>query len=305
VSVPVIRLGNTQVYLHVTFLASALVLALSGFGLHLLVFAGSLFFHEMGHALSASAMGAEVSRVEVWPFGAVGRLERSWQLTPSAETVVALAGPLNSGALCALASAVQRAVSRAQGAPATGQYPLLDLLIEVNLGLFLVNLIPCLPLDGGRVLRAQVALQVGYAAASRTVARWGLWAGSATTLAALAGTLAGRPWYPFLIAGPLIAWGAVDEKSGAGAHDILEILARSDRLAQRKAIPVQEIMVSQDATVSEVVRKLKPSRYHIILVAGRGMKVVGQVTETRVLESFYEGKTTSRMKELLERRKPP
>ena len=300
-SVPIARLGNTRVHLHVTFLACALVLAFSGFGPHLLVFVGSLLFHELGHALSASALGAELTSVEVWPFGAVGRVERAWQLTPSADTAVALAGPINSAALWAVASVVQAAVARAPGSPAGGRYPLLSLLIEMNLGLSLVNLIPCLPLDGGRVLRSQLALRIGYVEASRRVAQWGLWAGIAITFVAAAGTLSGRGWYPFLVIGPVVAWGALDEKNAAGTENILDILTRSDKLARRKSIPVQEIMVSQDVTVSEVVRKLKPSRYHIILVAGRGMKVIGRVTETKVLESFYEGKTAVPMRELAER----
>jgi len=304
VSIPVGRVGNTQVCLHVTFIVAALVLALSGFALHLLVFAGSLLFHEVGHIIAASLQGAEITRVEVWPFGAVGRLERSWQLAPAAETTVALAGPLNSGMLCSMASALQRGIMHSQGPAAIGQFPLLDLLVRVNLGLLLVNLIPCLPLDGGRVLRAQLALRSGYVEASKKVSRWGLWAGCAITVGAALGTLKGQAWHPFLIVGPLVAWGAVDEKAGFAAQNVMEILSRSEYLAQRKAIPVQEIMVPADATVSEVVQKLKPSRYHVILVANRGMKVIGKVTETRVLEALYEGKTGLNMRELIQPRSP-
>lgn len=298
-SIPVARLGNTQVYLHVTFLVAALVLAMSGFALHLLVFAGSLLFHEMGHLVAASLQGAEVARIEVWPFGAVGRLDRAWQLGPAAETTVALAGPLNSGLLCSVAWAVQRGIVQAYGPSGAGQFPVLSLLIRVNLGLLLVNLIPCLPLDGGRVLRSQLALKSGYVEASRKVSRWGLWAGFAITAGAVAGVLTGQAWYPFLVIGPVVAWGATDEKAGAAAQNIMEILNRTEYLAKRKAIPVQEIMVSLDATVSEVVRKLKPSRYHVILVAGKGMKVVGKVTEASVLQAFYEGSTRARMRDII------
>ena len=287
-----------------TFVIAAFVLGLSGFALHLVVFAGSLMFHELGHIAAASMMGAEVTRIEVWPFGAVGRLERAWQLAPAAETMVALAGPFNSGMLCSLASALQRGISQSQ-AYAGAQFPLLDLLVKLNLGLFLMNLIPCLPLDGGRVLRAQLALRSGYVQASKSVARWGLVAGTLMAAIAAAGTISGRAWYPFLVVGPLVVWGAVDEKNSAGTQNILEILMRSDRLVQRKAIPVQEMMVSQDATVSEVVQKLRPSKYHVILVANRSMKVVGQLTETRVLEALYLGDTSKSMRELLLRPKPP
>jgi hypothetical protein len=63
-------------------------------------------------------------------------------------------------------------------------------------------------------------------------------------------------------------------------------------------------MVPYDATVAEVVSKLLPSRYNMILVAGRNMKVLGRVTETRLLEAFYNGDTHLRMRDLWERTKP-
>ena len=297
-SIPIARIGSAEVFLHVSFVVTALVLGLSGFALHLLVFAGSLLFHELGHIAAASLMGAEVTRIEVWPFGAVGRLERAWQLAPAAETVVALAGPFNSGMLCSLASALQRGLAQSP-TYAYSQFPLLDLLIRVNLGLFLMNLIPCLPLDGGRMVRSQCALRSGYVEASKVVAKWGLIAGTVLTVAAFAGVLAGRDWQPFLVVGPLVVWGALDERRGAGTQNVMDILTRSDRLVQRKAIAVQEIMVSQETTVSEVVRRFRPSKYHVILVANRSMRVVGKITETQVLEAMYRGDTNKTMRELL------
>lgn len=297
-SFPIARIGPAEVFLHVSFVVWAVVLGLSGYALHLLAFAGSLLFHELGHIVAVSLMGAEVTRIEVWPFGAVGRLERSWQLTPAADTMAALAGPLNSGILCSLASALERGLAQSP-LYAYSRFPLLGLLVRVNLGLFLINLLPCLPLDGGRVLRSQLALRFGYVQASKTVAKWGVFAGTAITAAAALGIASGADWYPFLVVGPLVVWGSLEDRAAAGAHSILDILSRSERLAQRKAIPVQEIMVSQDATVSEVVRRLRPSRYHVILVANRSMRVVGKLTETRVLEALYLGNTAKTMRDLL------
>ena len=298
-SIPVARLGDTQVSLHITFLAAAGVLAACGFGLHLVIFATSLLFHELGHMIAASLQGAEMSAVEMWPFGAVGRIERPWQLTPFAETAVALAGPLNSGLLCSLSLAAERALMSLQGPLAPSEFPLLDLCMRVNLGLVLVNLIPCLPLDGGRALRAQMSLRWGYLEASRRASQWGLWAGIAMTVVAALGTLAGRGWYPFLIVGPLIAWGATEERENAASINIASLLSRSEYLVKKKAIPVEEIMVSPDATVGEVVQRFRPSRYHVVLVAGRGMKVAGRLTEGAILEAFCAGRTTMRVKDLL------
>ena len=63
-------------------------------------------------------------------------------------------------------------------------------------------------------------------------------------------------------------------------------------------------MVPHDATVAEVVTKLMPSRYHMILVAGRNMKVLGRGSDTRLLEAFYSGGTHLRMRDIWERSSP-
>lgn len=304
VSIQVARLGNTRVCFHITFLLAALILVFAGFGLHFLVFAGSLAFHELGHILAASFMGADITRVEIWPFGASARLERSWQLTPYADGVVAFAGPFNSGLLASVASALQRGLIQSGSLVTPSTYPLLDLLVKVNLGFFLINMIPCLPLDGGRLVRSRLALRVGYVEASRKMTVWGLVAGSLMTVLGLAGLAAGYGWYVLAVAGPVIIWGAADERESAAQENIMEILNRSERLRERRALPVAEIMVPHDATVAEVVTKLMPSRYHMILVAGRNMKVLGRVTETRLLEAFYSGGTHLRMRDIWERTRP-
>ncbi len=301
-SIPAGRLGATQVRVHVTFMAVAVVMAASGYFWHLIVLVGSLLFHEFGHIAAASWMGAEISEIQVWPFGATARLERSWQLTPPAESLVAFMGPFNSGILLGLASAIERGFVETRGISLTAEFPLLNLLIRTNLGLMLVNLIPCLPLDGGRILRSQVSLKVGYVESTKKVATFGICCGTGMILLGLAGILLARQWQVLwqlaLIVGPLVIWGAMEEKSGASSSNFMEVITRTDRLRQRKAIPVQEIMVPGDARVSEVITRLRPSRYNVILVAGRHMGVLGKVTETKLLEAFFAGNVNLRIKDL-------
>ena len=299
VTVPVAKLGNTQVCIHVTFLLTAFVLAVSGYALHLVVFLGSLLFHEMGHIMAASWMGAEVLKVEVWPFGAMAKLERTWQLSPPAETLVAIMGPLNSGILLALTTSLEQWVQRTRGIDLVAHYPLLGFLQSVNLYLFAVNLIPCLPLDGGRFLRSRLAFRTGYVQASAKMARFGLWCGAVLTVLGVMLLAAGRPYAPVLIIGAVIWWGAKEEREDAVTRNVLDLLTKNDRLKQRKAIPVEEIMVLSDARVRDVVSKLRPSKYNVILVAGTRMRVMGRVPESKVLEAFYNGEVDKTMRELL------
>lgn len=300
-ALPVAKLGDTRIYVHITFLFSAIILALSGYMLHLAIFAGSLLVHETGHLVTASLMGAQVTRVEIWPFGAVGKVEHVWQIEPVSEAVVALFGPVHSGILASVASVVRMVVAnKLVGADVVAQFPLLDLLIRVNLGFFLINLVPCLPLDGGRFLRSRLAMKMGYIEASKTVARWGLWFGSASFAIGIVGIILGLPWYILLALGPLLIWGAMEEKEGVTFQNVMWLFAKNERLLKQKTMPVEEILVSENACVRDVILKLKPSKYHVILVAGKSMKVRGKVSETKILEAFYKGKLNLRLRELCE-----
>ncbi len=248
-------------------------------------------------------MGAEVDKVVVWPIGAMATLERSWQLTPAAEGFVAVMGPVHSGVLLAIAGVVQQILLKNGVTNPAGEYPLIDLLIRTNLYLCCVNLIPCLPLDGGRLLRSRMAVKLGYAEASDRLIKFGLWCGALLSLVGLLTLVAGRTVFLALVTGPVIFWGAVEERHDATAKKIMGLLTRAERLGQQNSIRVEEIMVSGDARVKDVVKKLRPSRYNVIVVAGKGMNVIGKVTEAKLLEAFYRGEVARPVRELCERPK--
>jgi stage IV sporulation protein FB len=297
---PVAKIGNTRIYVHVTFLLAALVLIGSGYALYFLVFLGSLMVHEMGHLIASAFLGAEITEVELWPFGAVGKLEGVWQLEPWPEAMVAISGPLQSAMLAAIGFLSYMALaSRVPGVQALGQFPLLEFLIKVNLGLLAINLMPCLPLDGGRFIRAQLSLRAGYKEASTKVANLGIWLAVMSSVIGVVGIFAGYDCYTLVLFGPLVIWGSIEEKQGAALHNALSLLARNERLARKRAISVEEIMVREDVQVKDVVQRLRPSKYFVILVVDRRMTVLGSITETRLLEAFYRGLVNVKVKELI------
>jgi Zn-dependent protease len=123
-----------------TYVAMALVAAL--------LFFASLLAHELGHATRARREGMAIDGITLWLFGGVARFKGMFP-SAGAELRIALAGPAVSlaiGAACVLAAwgiALPEAVDG-----------VLAWLGYINLVLLVFNLLPALPLDGGRVLRA-------------------------------------------------------------------------------------------------------------------------------------------------------
>jgi Zn-dependent protease len=112
------------------------------------VFFASLLAHELGHALQARREGMEIDGITLWLFGGVARFKGMFE-SAGAEFRIAIAGPLVSLAL-GLAFAFAAWLI---GLPESVD-GVLAWLGYINLTLLVFNLIPALPLDGGRVLRA-------------------------------------------------------------------------------------------------------------------------------------------------------
>ncbi len=129
----------------------------------------SVALHELGHSFVAIAKGFPVRDITLWPIGGIASLARIPE-RPRDEFWVAIAGPLVSltlaGALYALsASGVFPEQSDAES--------FCDALSMINISLFVFNLLPAFPMDGGRILRAALAQRKGRLAATRIAARCG------------------------------------------------------------------------------------------------------------------------------------
>ncbi len=116
--------------------------------------------HELGHVIAARFFGQDAEEITLWFLGGMARF-RDLPRGPGAEAVVALAGPIVSFAL---------AFGAAAAIPVT-ETPWLRFLFSylaiANGALAMFNLLPAMPLDGGRVLRSLLAIPFGRLRATR------------------------------------------------------------------------------------------------------------------------------------------
>ena len=123
-----------------TYLAMAVAAAV--------LFFTSLLLHELGHAVEARREGMEIEGITLWLFGGVAKFKGMFP-SAAAEFRIAIAGPLVSLALGLLFLAVAWATSISDPVDAVAAW-----LGYINLALLVFNMLPALPLDGGRVLRS-------------------------------------------------------------------------------------------------------------------------------------------------------
>jgi len=197
------RIAGIRIELHVTFvlfvvwLAASQGIAAGDVGravataaLLLLIF-GCVLLHELGHALTARRYGIRTRSIILLPIGGVANLERMPE-NPRHEIVVAIAGPAVNVAIVAILLGVLALLHQPAEFMSLGG-GFLPTLLAVNVWMILFNLIPAFPMDGGRVLRATLALRMPYVKATRIAATlgqavavlfgvWGIFSGTPTLL---------------------------------------------------------------------------------------------------------------------------
>jgi len=239
------RLGGVDIRIHATFviLLGWIVLAHLVAGQGASGVAGGLLFivavfavvvvHELGHALVARRFGIPTRDIILLPIGGVSRLERMPH-EPRQELLVALAGPAVNVALAAVAFLAILLVDAPWSPESLSLVggPILDKLLWLNIGLAGFNLLPAFPMDGGRVLRAVLAMKLDRVRATDVAARIGHWMALAFGFIGLFGS-------PILVFIALFVWvGATEE----AAH-----VHRSAALA---AMLVRDAMVTRFETLS-------------------------------------------------------
>ncbi len=186
--------------------------------------------HEFGHALTARRYGIKTRDITLYPIGGVARLEKMPE-NPIHELLVALAGPLVNILIVLLLLPVLMSYDFAQSvndnALVIGTGNFLPMLGVVNLWLALFNLIPAFPMDGGRVLRAIMAMKTTRLKATNVAAAIGKGL-------AIVFIIAGFYMNPFLIfIGLFIFLGAQAEAQMVKTQFFISDLTASDALMTR------------------------------------------------------------------------
>jgi stage IV sporulation protein FB len=131
-----------------------MISVLTGYFIELITLFCIVVLHELGHVLMAFALGWKVGAVKLLPFGGVVEVEESAGATAYEEILVAIAGPLQNGWMLLLAYYL--------GEVGWWSVEWTSFFIEANLWIALFNMLPIMPLDGGKIAQALLSCSVSY-----------------------------------------------------------------------------------------------------------------------------------------------
>jgi Zn-dependent protease/predicted transcriptional regulator len=236
--------------------------------------------HELGHSIVAQELGVSVKEIMLLPIGGVARLSREPK-TPLHELLISVAGPLVN-VVIAIALALFGWVWLGGAFFTTGQVfqsllappsltALFSTLLLANIGLAVFNMIPALPMDGGRVFRALLSFVLSKARATQIAAM----VGQALALGFAALGIFGRN--PVWIAiGIFVFLGAAQERSAS------KLMAALDGLTAGDAVDPRALVLQPGDVLGAVMQHaLRSSQSHFAVVLGE--QVVGTVSREAIL----------------------
>jgi Zn-dependent protease/CBS domain-containing protein len=281
-SMHIVTVAGIPIRMHFTFVVLMAFLALASVGqgavgalirvsFVLGVFA-CIVLHELGHSVVAQHYGIRVASITLYPIGGLARIAS--RPKPREEFWIALAGPAVNAAIAVVLAAFGARAHWPLLAPARN-LDVVQTLFEVNILLILFNLLPAFPMDGGRVLRAALALAgLPYS----TATRWAVSVGQTLAICACVFAMYESQWMLMFVAF-FVYLGA-----GQEAAVVRQAEAFTD-------LPVNKVMETDIRTLSpgDTLREasdalLASAQHDFPVVHGDG--VIGLLTRERLLRTL-------------------
>ncbi|MDZ7707127.1 MAG: site-2 protease family protein [Trueperaceae bacterium] len=241
----------------------------------------SVLVHELSHALTARRYGVEIKEIRLWILGGIAQFSEMPK-QPRAEAVVAIVGPITSAVLGVLLWGITGLIAPAGGALLV----VLSYLAAVNIVLAVFNLLPALPMDGGRVLRSLLALRMGHLRATRVSA------GVSQVLAVLLGLLGLATFNLFMVAIAFFIWIAVKaEAQFATVEKALENVEVRDLMSD------DPVTVRTDMTVEALTRHMFTRKHVFFPVVSDEGELIGSIR----LQDIDDAEPTARVEEVMAR----
>ena len=297
------RIKGIDVDIHATFLLLLAWIALADYQmghttgaamigiLFTIAIFASVVLHEFGHALTAARFGVKTKSITLLPIGGVARLERM-PSRPREELVIALAGPAVTVAIVIVLYIVLQVarVPLTSSPQPLGFWSFVAQVMWVNVVLAFFNLLPAFPMDGGRVLRAALALKMPFDRATEFAARVGK---AFALLFALFGLFVVNN--PFLVIIGVFVW----LSAAAEAHAV-HLKSTVSNVAVERAMITDVRMLAPTESVSTAIDEVRSGFQHDFPVVNDNA-IEGVLTREGLLRAMAEGHGDERVGDVMQR----
>ena len=264
--------------INIWFLLLAVLYGFLGLGLEILIILTSLILHELAHLIVALIMGVKFLEIELLPFGGQAKLQDFTGLEPSKEICIAIAGPLCSLSISGLLYLVNLPLH-----PEAIPY-----LIKINLLLGLFNLLPALPLDGGRVFRSLLSPIMGFRKATAITANLGKMLALMLVGYSLYLLYISNYGFNYIVIGVLLYMAAYREKHLLTFAFMRYLINKQGYLGSQGFLAGEQYISKKGSLIKDILYNSKPKSYILTFVIDDDNNLIKVKTEAELIEMLLE-----------------
>ncbi len=235
----------------------------------------SAILHELAHILCAKLMSVKIDKISIYPFGISARLKSGYIHSSEKEFFIAMAGPAFSLIFFWLFSYLYREYGQA----------LFLYAADTNLALSIVNLIPALPLDGGRILKSMLTIRFGIIRAYNFMLKFSRVVIVFLLILAITFIIINKNFSLILICSFLLQ-NLTGEQYTISHIALKEILSVKDKANSN--LPTKVFCVSRNKTAAHILNKLSYDHFCIVNVLDENYKIINTATEVEILEKLIK-----------------
>lgn len=286
----ILRCKKIEIHLSNLVFAAVPLLLFTGFGMEYLAAYASIAFHELGHIAAARTRGCGLKRVGLMVVGLSVIIDEKG-LSRRDTFLIFSAGPAVNLLLGALFYCVAGLL---QHPPA-----ILEFFFYSNICLAAFNLIPAIPLDGGRILLELLAGRIGYMSAGRSLRKLAFILSAAFIALGAYQLVYGGTNFSLLVIGLYIMVSLFTGKMEAALMNIKQIVYRRSRLLKKGIYPARDLVALESTPVNEILKSMDFDSFHFIYVLDEDLKLIGIFTENEIMEGIVENSSGITFGELL------
>lgn len=245
---------------------------------------GIVFIHELGHAACARLLGVTVLSISLLPFGGVAVMEDNGVLTAKKEIAIAVSGPLQNAIMAGMAW-ILHLIGMWDG-------PSLAYFIEANFLIVSFNLLPVLPLDGGKICQSLCSLVMPYHSTLLWTSRISIVFSGLLIVYSMAPLLDGQGiQLNLLMIGTFLLYSNWTDHGHLPFRFLRFLIGRQRLLTKqlpsgRKAQP---IVADAAKPLDAILRLLKREKYHFVYVMNAKGELMEIVPEQKIIASYLSG----------------
>ena len=242
----------------------------------------SVLIHELSHILCAKAVKVKISHIEIHPFGVCAVLKNGYINDSEKEFLIAFAGPFTSLFIAMLTAIIK---------PSGWEY-----IFDINICICAINLLPALPLDGGRMIKSMLTYKMGILRAYNISQKFGKLLIFILLPLSVLVLIKTKFNFSYVLITAFLAGNIYDEQKNITLITLKEILENPNKTTHLKRTKIYSASMNESA---RKILKLISYDYFLILNITEDGKIIATLTEEQILSGILGKGITATFRDLI------